>query len=256
MINRTYALKAFTQEEFKFEGATCFEGQANSLLLSKDGGSIIISNNMVASIVAKSVSEDLAFKLFQRGFATVYAQRYRKVSRHIIEPTFFMIDFTTKCNCNCIYCLRHFDDVGESITDNQLHNICNFIINYCHSHRICSIGFQPWGGEPLIEIEKIIQCKQLFNDAGINVNMSVQTNGLLLNTANYQLLKENGISVGISLDGDSISHDVHRVDVSGKVTHKKICENIMEIKGQFPQDEICTISVNSQYSLQHIKDNI
>ena len=93
-------LPPFQQEEYAFGGAHCFIAGDNSFLLSENGTSIVLKNILVSAIESRQLSEDLAFKLYQRGFGKVYGQERLKEPEEVICPTLFMIDFTTKSNCN------------------------------------------------------------------------------------------------------------------------------------------------------------
>ena len=254
MIKYNY-IKPFHNGNTEFLGAYCYKYLDNSLLLSKVGTSIILSNDLIEQIESEELSEKLAIKLYQRGFIKLYGQD-RFYTKEDNLPTFFMIDFTTKCNLNCIYCLRHFENEGNSIDDDRLTDICNYIVKYCHKHNIRNISFQPWGGEPLIEIDKIILSKKIFEKAGINVDYTIQTNGLLLTGKNYKKLQDNNIGFGISLDGIKDVHNSHRVDLNGNKTFDMLIKRIEDIKMIDPQCEIYTLSVNSMYTLEHIDESV
>lgn len=250
-------IDGFKLGDIEFLGAYAFKGDNNTLLLSEYGSSIILSNNLVELVENNNIIENLAIKLYQRGFVKLFDRdRFFENKKEDNLPTFFMIDFTTKCNLNCIYCLRHFENEGKSINYNQLYRICDYIIKYCKKHNIYNIGFQPWGGEPLIEIDKIIESKKRFEKAGISVNYTVQTNGLLLTPENYLKLQDNRIGFGISLDGTKEVHNSHRVDLNGNETFDILMKRMDEIKKIDSKCEFYTLSVNSMYTLEHIEKSI
>lgn len=255
MIEYKY-LDPFEQEEFSFCGAHCFFTKEWSFLLSKNGSSIVLKNDLVEFIANRQLPEDLAFKLYQRGFGLAYGQKRFENLADDIRPTLFMIDFTTKCNCNCIYCLRHFEDTGDSISPHMLEQITKYIILYCHRYNIHHISFQPWGGEPLIELNQILVCKRMFDKARIHADFNIQTNGLLLNLSNYEKLRANHIAIGVSLDGIEEVHDAHRLDTHGNTTHAKVIQNLRDIFAKYPDANIGTLSVNSVYSRNYIAENI
>lgn len=254
MIEYDY-IPPFGDQEFHFDGAHIFSVGEKSFLLSNVGTSIILEKNLAASIRSGMPNEDLAFKLFQRGFGTAYGHERTNIPQDE-KPTLFMIDFTTKCNCNCVYCLRHFEDSGSSISDEMLLRITRFIIDYCKQNSIHRIAFQPWGGEPLIEIDKILKCKALFDCSEIDAKFNIQTNGLLLSLHTYELLNEHGIAIGISLDGIAAVHDKHRVDLFGNTTHERVVRNIKTILEKYPNAQLGTLSVNSAYSVDCIDKDI
>lgn len=249
-------LTPFKQDEYEFSGAHCFMVKDKSFLLSENGVSIVLDNNLISDIEKCKLSEELAFKLYQRGFGSVYEQERLKVPENLICPTLFMIDFTTKCNCNCVYCLRHFEDAGETISDEMLEKIAKYIIQYCKSNDIQRISFQPWGGEPLIALKQIIDCKKLFEEAGVRADFIIQTNGLLLTLDNYEKLRSNNIAVGVSIDGIESVHDAHRLDVRGNRTHAAIVRNLKIIHEKYPNDNIGSLSVNSMFSRDHVAENV
>lgn len=255
MIEYKY-IPPFEQKEFYFNGAHCFYNEKKCFLLSDLGTSVILDLSLIIELDSKFVSENLAFKLYQRGFASVYNRPRFYDHQFEIKPTLFMIDFTTKCNCNCIYCLRHFEDVGDSISIEQLDKITAYIVSYCKVHNISHISFQPWGGEPMIELEKILYCKNCFTEAGINAIFNIQTNGLLLSLENYKKLRGEDIRVGVSVDGIAEVHDAHRLDVHGNKTHERIVNNLKVIMEQYPDCNIGTLSVNSTYSLDNISADV
>ena len=256
MIKCNY-IEPFCVGDIEFLGAHCFKSKSKSLLLSKEGTSIILSNDIIDLICKQELSDNIGIKLYQRGFAKLFGkERFSDTKNNNNQPTFFMIDFTTKCNLNCIYCLRHFENEGKSIDEKSLYSICDYIIKYCKNHNIHNISFQPWGGEPLIEIDKIVKSKKRFENAGINVNYTIQTNGLLLTKDVYNKLEENNINFGISIDGTKQVHDSHRVNLKGEKTFDQLLKRMQDIKEINPEYEFYTLSVNSMYTLQNIEESI
>jgi uncharacterized protein len=79
-----------------------------------------------------------------------------------------------------------------------------------------------YGGEPLINFAILEHVAQKVNSLKEDehcirgLEMSVITNGLLLNGARLKRLNELGISIGISIDGFTEKANNMRVDVSGK----------------------------------------
>lgn len=249
-------IQPFQVEEFAFDGAWLFRGSRYAYLLSDAGTGLVVSLGLADQVARGEPDEDLAFKLYQRGFGRVYGQERFAPEQEDDLPRFFMIDFTTQCNCNCIYCLRHFENVGQTITPEQLTDICRYIIGYCRDCGIDSISFQPWGGEPLIALDRILLAREVFSRAGIRASFSIQTNGLLLTPEVYRTLKAHDIGVGVSIDGDAATHDAHRVDVRGAVTHGRIAAQLKALREIDPDLAIGTISVNSRHSAPHIRHNI
>jgi uncharacterized protein len=257
-MNQGY-INEFTFESFCFFGAYFFSEETKVFLLSKSGTSIVIDITLLNELQSQKPHDDLQFKLFQRGFGSLYDQKRATLPicmSNDTRPDFFMVDFTTKCNMNCVYCLRHFEDSGEIIGEDVLIDICNYIISYCKNNDIRMITFQPWGGEPLLAIDRILLSKTIFDRSDIQVRYSLQTNGLILDTNMFDILLKNNISFGVSIDGCALAHDCHRVDLSGYATHERIVTNIKKIHEFNTEHEFSTISVNSNLNLKHIGTSI
>lgn len=259
ILNKQLRIEEISPFEFedgtKFSGAISYgvNGIDECLLRSYSGTSVIVDRKIHNDIRSKKVSRDLNRLLFARGFIEPF-------NRHNIRnlpprPRFFMIDFTTKCNLNCYYCLRHFPDSGETISIEQLDRILNFIIAYCRKNNFSDISVQPWGGEPLIAIDKIFYMQDYLLDAGVFPRISIQTNGLLITDEICRKLKERNISVGVSIDGCAEIQDFHRKKWNGEKTFEIVSDNIKTLKKYYGEN-FGTISVNSKYSLPYIEKSL
>ncbi|ACO04129.1 MAG TPA: radical SAM/SPASM domain-containing protein [Persephonella sp.] len=111
----------------------------------------------------------------------------------------------------------------------NLTNACNLFCQHCYSAANLSRAGEPSideirsqipylkeagvkvlilsGGEPLIR-EDIFDIANLFKENGFNVTLS--TNGLLIDEKNIESIKECFSYVGISIDGDQKTHDAFR----------------------------------------------
>jgi len=106
-----------------------------------------------------------------------------------------------------------------------------------------------YGGEPLLEIEKI---KEIIDK--INVPFRMQTNGLLLDKLPFNYLKKID-KILVSLDGDKVRTDYNR----GKGTYKKVISNIKKIKNEGYVGEIVARMCVSNFSdifeqVKHLSD--
>ncbi len=253
MLNHT-KLPARELSDWTFTGADAYyvSCDSNVFLLSKKNTSIILSPQLFRELNTFCLSSNLSSKLQSRGFGESPFHNYQKDP---IRPTFFMIDFTTQCNMNCYYCLRHFKNVGEVITEKQLRSILEYIVDYCRENSLTHITIQPWGGEPLIALDRIIFMKQFLQDQGIFVKITVQTNGLLLTEENVRTMRLHDIGIGISIDGIETVHNIHRKNLADENTFDKVIAGIRRVQEYYGND-IGTITVNSKFSLTYIEDSI
>ena len=76
------------------------------------------------------------------------------------------------------------------------------------------------GGEPLLSgpatLADAAERLRAALPAGTVLDLSVQTNGLLLDEAHLTTLGRHGYRIGVSLDGDATAHDRHRRDTHGR----------------------------------------
>ncbi len=114
-----------------------------------------------------------------------------------------LLDASLDCNGTCKYCYN------APIRGKTLHDLPNLpaikqtLSNMAENNVSSRICFH--GGEPLLLSHAVLNSllghisKLKYNDDPMNV--SIQTNGLLLNDENIRLLKKYRVSVGVSLDG-------------------------------------------------------
>jgi uncharacterized protein len=140
-----------------------------------------------------------------------------------------VIKITERCNINCSYCymfnrgnddyLAHPSYMPAEVVD----DIVVFLLDGIKSLSIRNVGIVFHGGEPLmlkkwrfIEIcEKLMQALSTH----AKINLSIQTNAMLIDDEWIDIFEKYKISVGVSLDGPEAYHDLARVDHQNKGTH-------------------------------------
>lgn len=204
------------------EGQTCgvFElgkiwyyksGEKVMLVDPLHGGTIILSEDLFAELAEGRPSDDLLFKLAARGFAsTDGAPGVREQEDSAPKPTFFMLDMTSKCNFKCEYCLREIEGNDESISMEQLDKNLDKLIEYAQDYGLTGLTIQPWGGEPMIEFDKILHIRERFDKTDIPLALTMETNGSLLTQEKAEALKKVDVKIGVSMDGTPEIHDHYR----------------------------------------------
>ena len=139
------------------------------------------------------------------------------------------------CNLRCKYCfyaditsLRQVSSYGvmnSKTTEDILRNIVSDLVP---GDRI-QFAFQ--GGEPTLAgldyFRNFVAAAKKW-PKGIEISYVLQTNGILIDNAWCELLKENDFLVGLSLDLLPSSHDRVRVTASGEGTFRPVV-NAMEL---------------------------
>lgn len=249
--------KSIENTKFKLNEMWLFRNGEKCLFLNRSGHILITDMELGMKIINNSLSDDLMLKLLQRDFASELVEENLKLDLEVneIRPMFFMIDLTKRCNMSCKYCLRDIYNIHgeESITYEMIGKICEYIANYCRSIGDDRITIQPWGGEPLLEKDKIVFMRKELKKYGINAIITIETNGLLLSDALIKELQENDIRISVSIDGNEIVHDSQRVFANGMGTHQLVEDKIKNFQ-KITGENVSSISTITRNSMDHIEE--
>ncbi len=227
-------------------GSTC-------LLLERGSGHILLLDKMyIEEIENRKISEPLLCKLESRGFIE---RKDKECFQNLcdVQPEFFMVDLTDKCNMRCKYCLRNVGASGESITAPVLSDICSYINAYCEKEHLKDVSIQPWGGEPILELDQILWMREQIHPVGTNVHFSIETNGVLLDQDAIDQLYNYKIGIGISIDGFLKAHDSQRVMASGCGSHSRVEKNLLLAKKKYGS-RLGTITTVTKNNAQYIEE--
>lgn len=236
-------------------GAHSFSDRNIHMLINQSGYMILLDDALTEQIISKKISDDLCLKLIQRKFVRLENEIIEEdVSE--IKPTLFMIDLTDKCNMSCLYCLRNCNSGDEErvISSEKIDEICDYI-KHCEKYNLDSILVQPWGGEPLLEKNKIFLIQDLLMQAGIRADITIETNGTLLTDELVKELWNRHIYVSVSIDGYESVHDSQRVFNSGRKTHN-IVENSIRLLQKYYDDNVSVIATMTRNSIPYIEQII
>lgn len=132
------------------------------------------------------------------------------------------------CNLNCKYCFFLSKDSlypgsGFRMSDEVLEAYVRQVIE---SQREPHLTIAWQGGEPtLMGLDFFRRAMTLVNKyrrPGSTLELTIQTNGVLLDQAWCEFLRENKILVGLSMDGPRQMHDAYRVDKGGAPTFDRV----------------------------------
>lgn len=135
------------------------------------------------------------------------------------------------CNLDCEYCYYlHKEDLypGNSKWRMREPTLETFIRQYIEAQPESApeITFAWQGGEPtLLGVEffqRIVEIQKRFTPSGVRIVNSLQTNGVLLDDAWCEFLREHQFLVGLSIDGPAELHDRYRYDKKGRPTFQAV----------------------------------
>lgn len=129
----------------------------------------------------------------------------------------YTLHLTDNCNMKCGYCYVKKDknrymtfDTAKLVVDRAVSEGKEYI----------SIGF--FGGEPLLckpLIKKIVSyANTLSKNKKLTIHYKMTTNGMLLDNNFLEFSRNNNIFIALSHDGIKQSHDLLRIDLTGKGT--------------------------------------
>lgn len=172
---------------------------------------------------------------------------------------------TEDCNLACKYCYM----TGKNHKNRMNFETAKKVVDYVLAERemFDSEGgiWEFVGGEPFIEIDLIdritdyikLRMYQLDHPWFKCYRFNFSTNGLLYGTEKVQnyIKKNRGhISIGISVDGNKIKHDLQRIKVDGSGSYDDILKHVPLWLEQFPGAS--TKATFAHDDLVYLKDSI
>jgi uncharacterized protein len=141
---------------------------------------------------------------------------------------------TLDCNMACPYCFENKSNLKMS--QNTKNKFIDFIKDRIKEDRISSLKISWYGGEPLLQLDTILELSlkiiDICNLNNVHYWADIVTNGSLLDAEKAMLLREKcKVSrAQITLDGLSDEHNKRRVLKNGEDSFNRIVGNIDEIK--------------------------
>jgi uncharacterized protein len=168
----------------------------------------------------------------------------------VVQPTPF-------CNINCSYCYLPQRNVTTVMAQDIILTL--FTKLFSSGWMRPSVTVIWHAGEPLVVpvafYQTAFEAVERLRPAELEIRHSIQTNGLLINSAWCDLFKQWNVGVGVSVDGPKHLHDVHRVTRSGRGTFDRAIEGIRMLRReQVPFHVISVLSAAALDSPQQMLD--
>lgn len=149
-----------------------------------------------------------------------------------------MLLLTNECNFRCVYCFER-SQIQEKTTNflnmTNIELIKNYIESYMKKFAIKKLNITFYGGEPLLECEKMtILADYFYNSLGSDFQFNIITNGSLLSEQLIQNLKLKNLNgIKVTIDGARKIHNLRRPMMNGD-SFSSIVSNLIEIKSIVP----------------------
>lgn len=148
-----------------------------------------------------------------------------------------------QCNLACKYCFLGNNDRekrNQFLSDDMTREIADKAIDFfIRQIKNSGLDFEDnnpsvifYGGEPLVNYEVLVYIAEKLNSLRDiekcikNVEMSMVTNGLLLNEERLLKLKNLGVSIAISVDGFTEETNSMRIDTAGHPVFSRILKTL------------------------------
>ena len=151
------------------------------------------------------------------------------------------------CNIACRYCFYHAIAENRCVADygimseETLDRLVRETIAYADG--FAAFAFQ--GGEPTLAgldfFRKTVELQKKYNTKRLEIQNTIQTNGVLITEEWAKFLAENNFLVGLSLDGPRAVNDYCRVNAAGKSIFDRVIETVKLFRKYNVQFNICTV---------------
>ncbi len=169
----------------------------------------------------------------------------------------FILKIHSRCNLSCSYCYvyemadQSWRNLPKLMTDAISSKVVERIGEHVRQHDLPRVDIILHGGEPLLAGTAWLTrlARSLRAQVPAQVNIGVQTNGTLLGPGMLKLLRDLGISVGVSLDGDAEATGRHRRYADGRNSFDDVADGLCLLSSAEFRDIyngiLCTIDVRN-----------
>ncbi|RKS76539.1 uncharacterized protein BZB76_1895 [Actinomadura pelletieri DSM 43383] len=148
----------------------------------------------------------------------------------------FVLKIHGRCNLACDYCYVYesADQTWRTrptvMRPDVVDATAERLGEHARDHALPRVAVVLHGGEPLLAgrttIAATIERLRASVPSGCEVEVSTQTNGVLLTESMLAMLADHDVGVSVSLDGDRAGHDRHRRRANGRGSHAEVMRGL------------------------------
>jgi uncharacterized protein len=169
----------------------------------------------------------------------------------------FVLKVHSRCDLACDHCYV-YESADQSwrgrplaISDAVISQTAQRIAQHAAAHGLSTVQVVLHGGEPLLagraRLRRVATELHAALRGVCHLDLRIHTNGVLLNEEFCDLFAEQGVKVGISIDGDRAANDRHRRYADGRSSYDKVIRGIGLLRAARFQDLyaglLCTIDL-------------
>lgn len=157
---------------------------------------------------------------------------------------------SANCNMDCKYCFykclsSHREEYSKGFMKEETLEI---LVREAIAYADGSLTFAFQGGEPTLAgldfFQKAVELQQKYNNKKLQIENTIQTNGLLIDEKWARFLGEHRFLVGLSLDGPKKMHDRYRKDAGGQYTFARIMHSVQLLEQYHVDYNVVTVVTN------------
>ncbi|MCH2055286.1 MAG: radical SAM protein [Thalassotalea sp.] len=147
-----------------------------------------------------------------------------------------VLKLTERCNIECTYCYYFFGgdesykERPPTFSNKNVENLLSFL-KRCSNEGVTNLNIVFHGGEPLLLKKSKFReiCEKISNIEGISLELSIQTNAMLIDSEWIDIFSAYNIFVGVSIDGPKEYNDLYRIDKQGNGTYQRVLLGIQQL---------------------------
>jgi uncharacterized protein len=189
------------------------------------------------------------------------------VAEALADPTWrplpfvqYIVKLHGRCNLACDYCYM-YEMADQSwrakqvaMPEHTVDQVAARLGEHVRAHEeLTRVEVILHGGEPLLagaaRIDHAARALRAAVPTGVQVDLAMQTNGVLLDDEVLTVLRRHDIRVGVSLDGGRDAHDRHRRYANGSGSYDLVARGIERLR-QAPYRDLfggllCTVDIDN-----------
>ena len=144
----------------------------------------------------------------------------------------WVVKVAQPCNLACDYCYVYelrdssWRDKPRVMAPETAERLAGRIAEHARVHALQEVRIVLHGGEPLLagreRIEHLVTVLRSALHGTAGCDISLQSNGTLLDPLWLELFRRHQVSVGVSLDGDRGTNDLHRRSRNGRSSYTAV----------------------------------
>jgi uncharacterized protein len=156
-----------------------------------------------------------------------------------IDELYVIIKLVERCNLNCSYCYYYTQENAEVfsraslMSDQTLDDIIGYVHAAATKEPIRQVIFGFHGGEPTLakapRVRAFCENARRRLESITKIFFVMQTNGVHVSDEWLQLMEDERMGVGISIDGTQQTHDRYRVDHKGNGSYERVCQTLRKL---------------------------